>query len=338
MRSASPNLTEAAGTQADELGQDPIRYLPLAECLPSPENDRLYRPIDPDDADIIALARSIATFGLKEPLVVTLDGWILSGHRRRVAAESAGLEEVPCRIEQITRNDDSDGFLRLLREYNRQREKTRDEKLREAVVEADPEESYQSLLQHRKEQQAIGSVPMVITGRKRRAQITLAKRPFLDTVLTVLGDRREYWPLSDRQIHYALLNAPPLRHRSKPHSLYANDVPSYKSLVDLLTRARLAGLIPMEAIADETRPVSIWDVHRDSGAFLRREVDGLFKGYWRDLMQSQPNQIELVGEKNTVLSILKPVAAQYTIPLTTGPRLLLAAAAQRDGAALPEER
>jgi hypothetical protein len=33
---------------------------------------------------------------------------------------------------------------------------------------------------------------------------------------------------------------------------------------------------------------------------------------------SQPNHIELIGEKNTVASFLRPVAAEYTIPMTTG--------------------
>jgi hypothetical protein len=59
-------------------------------------------------------------------------------------------------------------------------------------------------------------------------------------------------------------------------------------------------------------------VHDTVRAFVRRELDGMFKHYWRDLMQSQPNHIELIGEKNTVAPILKPIAAEYTIPLTSG--------------------
>jgi hypothetical protein len=35
-------------------------------------------------------------------------------------------------------------------------------------------------------------------------------------------------------------------------------------------------------------------------------------------MQSQPNHVEIIGEKNTVASILSPIAAEYTIPLTLG--------------------
>jgi hypothetical protein len=74
----------------------------------------------------------------------------------------------------------------------------------------------------------------------------------------------------------------------------------------------------MTVIQDATRPVSVWDVHRDVQGFIRREVDGFAKGYWRDLMQSQPNHIEIIGEKNTVDSIIRPVAAKYCIPTTIG--------------------
>jgi len=39
----------------------------------------------------------------------------------------------------------------------------------------------------------------------RRCEISEAKRPFLDAVLAILEEQRDYWPLSDRQIHYRLL-------------------------------------------------------------------------------------------------------------------------------------
>lgn len=42
------------------------------------------------------------------------------------------------------------------------------------------------------------------------------------------------------------------------------------------------------------------------------------RGYWRDLLQSQPNHIEIVGEKNTIQSTIEPVAASFGIPLTIG--------------------
>ena len=86
-----------------ELGHVPILEKRLRDIHPSPENDQLYRPINPRDPDIVALAKSIKERGVLEPLVVTLDGFILSGHRRDAAAKLARLKVVPCRVEPINR-------------------------------------------------------------------------------------------------------------------------------------------------------------------------------------------------------------------------------------------
>ncbi len=303
--------------EAGELGLVPISMRAIDDIRPSPENDELYRPIDETDPEIIALAKSIEKNGLQEPLLVTMDGWIISGHRRYAAAELAGLDTLPCRVAPIYKDDDKDYFLRLLRECNLQRVKTFDEKAREELISANPEEAYDELVAHRCAKSAVRSDQvMTIAGSKSRSVISDAKEPFLKAVKAVIADRKAFWPLSDRQIHYALLNNPPLRHASKSDSQYNNTPASYKSLVDLLTRARVAGFISMDVIADETRPEIVWDVHRDVQGYLRREFDSFLKGYWRDLMQSQPHHIEIVGEKNTIASIINPVSSYYTIPMT----------------------
>ena len=86
----------------------------------------------------------------------------------------------------------------------------------------------------------------------------------------------------------------------------------------MLTRLRLDRSVPFEAIDDETRPVVVWDTHRCAGDFVRRECDQFLTGYWRDLLQSQPNWIELLVEKNTVASQLRNIAGKYTVPMTSG--------------------
>jgi hypothetical protein len=143
---------------------------------------------------------------------------------------------------------------------------------------------------------------------------------------------------TERQIHYALLNAPPLIHAKKPQSTYRNTVQCYKATCDLVTRARLKGQIPFRAIQDLTRPVEAWHCHRGPGPFLRSQLDQFLKGYRRDLQQSQPNLIEILGEKSTILSIIEPVASEYGIPLTIGrgycsipPRHAMAQRFQRSG-------
>ena len=84
----------------------------------------------------------------------------------------------------------------------------------------------------------------------------------------------------------------------------------------MVTRARQVGIIAWESTDDETRPVTPWPVHRTAGDFLQSELKDIFKGYWRDLLQSQPNQIEIVGEKLTIEPIIRQVAMEFCIPMT----------------------
>lgn len=302
----------------EKTDHDSILTVALADIHPSPENDDIYGAINLADAEIIALAKSIAEHGLREPLTVTEDGYILSGHRRYAAAKLAKLSHVPIRRLPMRREDDIDHFVLLLREHNRQRDKSMAVKLREELINANPAESYRALREYRDSLTVVEVEPFQIRGRKQRAAISRAKQPMLDAVLKVINDRWKFWPLSDRAIHYALLNDPPLIHASKPQSRYANNKNSYRSLVDLLTRARLSGEIPFEAIADSTRPVSTWRVYPNPRQFIRDQMDRFLKGYYRDLMHSQPHHIELVCEKNTVEPILRSVASKFSIPLTSG--------------------
>jgi hypothetical protein len=279
------------------------------------QNEDVYKPVDSSDPRIVELAESIREHGLLTPITITTDGVILSGHRRHCAARLAGLETVPVVVDAIASNDPE--FLARLVAANKQREKTLDEVLAESVVESKPEEAYRELLLHRHKRSQIDTTNRMAVGvAAKRCKLTKATQPHVDAIMAVLERLEDFWPLSVRQIHYQLLNDPPLRHASKPDSVYRNDDKSYSRTTDVCLRARLEGLIPWEAIHDPTRPVTQWSGARSAGDFIRREFDGFLKGYYRDLMQSQPNHIEVVGEKNTVESVLRPVCSDYTIPLT----------------------
>jgi hypothetical protein len=301
----------------DAAGKARLVRLSLDAIRPSPENELIYRPVDPEDPEIQDLAESIVAHGLREPIVITKDHFILSGHRRYAACRLAGLSHVPCRIEDISST--SPEFERLLCEYNRQRVKSFAEVVRERVVTSvDPEEAYASLLAHRKSASKVDGDFLILGGVKFRKRISEAKMEMLKAVKDLIWARCDWWPLSDRSIHYDLLNAPPLRHSTKPNSRYANDKASYKDLTDLLTRARLSGEIPFDSIEDPTRTVCVWGLHRDVGGFLNRELADFLRGYWRDLQQSQPDHIEIVGEKNTIESSIRDVAMRFCIPYTLG--------------------
>ena len=72
---------------------------------PSPENWEIYRPIDETDKDFVKLVDSITEESMRDPLVVTMDDYILSGHRRHRAAQLAGCEKVPIVRHSVRRDD-----------------------------------------------------------------------------------------------------------------------------------------------------------------------------------------------------------------------------------------
>lgn len=292
-------------------------FIDIDSVMPSPENDKIYHPANPKDPGITKLAKSILKQGILNPIIYTADGYIESGHRRYCAAQLAGLVKIPAILSDIRRDDDIEAFTARLAEHNIQRKKTFDEEMREELVSQNPDIAYQTLIEERQKSHDILE-PFKILGRKTRSKISKAKKPFLDAVINVINERRKHLPLSVRQIHYALLNDPPLRHASKPNTAYKNDVYSYKNLINLTTRARLDGSISMNAIEDSTRPVKSWNTYNGPQEFVEEQLRDFMSGYWRDLMQSQPDHIEILAEKNTIQSIVNGVAMKYCIPTVTG--------------------
>jgi hypothetical protein len=288
----------------------------VADIRPAVINDVVYGVINPNDPSLDELARGMAAEGQLEPVVLTLDNVLLSGHRRRAVALRLGWQTLKARRYLIHSTDPS--FEKLLVTYNAQRDKSPDVRVREQLVLADPESAYQAILSEQAEAAQVKAETLVLGARRGRARITPAKQPFLDAIRRVIEELENYWPLSDRRIHYALLNDPPLIHAKKPDSRYRNDRKSYKAVCELLTRARLRGLIPFNAIGDETRPVTTWNIYPNVGPFIRRQIDRFCSGYARALMQSQPNHVEIVGEKLTVEGIVRPVAGRFRIPYTIG--------------------
>jgi hypothetical protein len=300
-----------------ELGL--VQVCDIASIRPAPENDDVYNAIAWDDPEIQELADSIKELGVQEPLLISRDGFIISGHRRRIGALIAGLKTVPVRVHEISRAEDHDAFLRLLVEMNSQRIKSPSVLLHESLLKIDPKKAHEQIINERKEKERSSNSLTEIDPSHdgRRCEISAAKRPFLDAILRILEEQCDYWPLSDRQIHYRLLGEDaPLTHASKLDSRYVNDKGSYRKLTDLLTRGRINGLISWQAIDDETRPTDLHEAFWNPADFFRHEFNNFLKGYWRNLLQSQSNHIEIVAEKLTVRTILQQVAKEFTMPLT----------------------
>jgi hypothetical protein len=299
----------------------------VSDIRPAPENDQVYRPIELEDPEILALAQSIRTNGLIEPIVISEDGYIISGHRRWNACLLLSFtgeqlnefgQNIPVRVQCGVKRGDPE-FLRLLREANRQRVKGLDEVFREAVIDANPEDAYERVLAYRKEKSDKSDFGngFIISGKKIRRAISPAKQPMLEAALRVLEERREFLPLSVRAIHYASSTIRRFEmHTDRTAFIRMTARPT--KILQPVNPGPAWGLIEWEMIVDETRPVSLWNVHYSPAAFIGKELENFLQGYWRDLQRSQPNHIEIIGEKLTIKTLVKRVASTYTIPVTIG--------------------
>lgn len=88
--------------ERDRALADEVRQIPLGEIDPFPEHP--FRVAD--DEEMEALVESVARNGVLVPLAVRpVDGGrygLVSGHRRKAAAERAGLESVPCIVKEMS--------------------------------------------------------------------------------------------------------------------------------------------------------------------------------------------------------------------------------------------
>ena len=295
-----------------------LSYFPVAQIHVARENDLLYEPFGIANEDDWALVVSIKELGVQEPLTLSNDGFLLSGHRRLAAVKYLRFETVPVRFKDINFEGLSKPErLEELGSFNQQRDKTPGEKIGEQLLQIDKEQAYADLRRRRVTQQLDTVTSNVDLGAVRRRACIMTPQ-FLEATQKVILDNKEYWPLTVRRVHYLLLNNPPLRHDKKPNSRYENDRNSYQALTNLLIRARLEGLVALHAIEDTTRPIQLGGGCSSYEAFVRQESENFLQGYSRNLMQGQPHHIEIMLEKNALRSIVEKVAQDFCIPVTTG--------------------
>jgi ParB family chromosome partitioning protein len=81
----------------------------LARLRPNPLNPR--GELDKNDPGIQALAESIRSKGLLEPLLILVDGTVVAGHRRRLACRIAGVDRVRVIVQQMTEQEQLEVML-----------------------------------------------------------------------------------------------------------------------------------------------------------------------------------------------------------------------------------
>ncbi len=78
-----------------------VEQMPIADLHPDPGNPRRI-----EEDELAALTRSIATFGVVDPVLARrADRRVIAGHQRIVAARRAGLTTVPVILLDLTAED-----------------------------------------------------------------------------------------------------------------------------------------------------------------------------------------------------------------------------------------
>jgi len=151
-----------------------LSHFPINLIKQAPENESIYDNFGVANADDWQLTESIKADGIHEPLVITADGVLLSGHRRLAAATYLGLSEVPVRIRDdvIFADLDKQERVKLPRVHNQQREKSASEKIREAMVSIDPKAAHSELKEYNQQRKLltlqVGKLPLLEQKRGQR--------------------------------------------------------------------------------------------------------------------------------------------------------------------------
>ena len=246
----------------EALARYTVKFVPIDSIKPSPENNDIYGPIEHDDS-MDNLIDSMRRKGMEEPILVTRDGFILSGHRRYYAAKFLGWRKVPVRVRPDIYRVGNAEFHRELIEYNPQRIKTVGSLLKEALLRNnDAADTYAAIKERQEAAMTVAADFMTVTGEKEIEPISEKQQEFLAAAQEVIEKLRPFWPVTIRKVHYGLVSLNPRPFKLTParskfnaaHYRYKNDKPSYNALVRLLKSARYLGHVPITCIDDPTRP------------------------------------------------------------------------------------
>lgn len=301
-----------------------VCLVPVDQIHPSPENEEVYGPInEKTDSVLPMLMRSIERLGLEEPLILTIDNFILSGHRRFYALQQLGWDKVPARYACITRSNTED-YHRLLAQYNPQRVKSVASVLSERLLNCEDDYyGHSSWADYRNRKQNPKISALKVTGAKNAEDVGPRQQEFLKAAIKAINDARAYWPMSVRGIHYLLLNKPPLTQTTKKANerwRYKNDLASYNKLSGLLVSARYFGHVPWDAIDDSTRDSHTYSDHyEDLTEFVSSNVDQFLSPYRysRSRQEGQPNHIEVLIEKNTLINTVSDICDKFQVTYTS---------------------
>ena len=299
----------------------------IGTIFETPENWTIYRKPDLNDRTFAELCDSISESGINTPLEISSDGFIISGHRRFIAAKKCGVAEIPCFVDRAIVMGDLAVAERvtLLTERNKGiRIKSDGELYLEAAAAVDPDEAVRKATARKAQVlnkvKTCGLSEVQTAGSIARTDPSGERADMLKAVLEILAELRSnnFLPTSGRSIHYKLLAKNVRTSNRKNGYIYGTRPGSSSLLSKLLTDARSAGLINHDDLDDGTRPSQQFEPSGTVGNYVNQTLDGLFANYFSDIHADQPNHVELLVEKNTIFPLIKNhVANALRVPITS---------------------
>ena len=135
-----------------------------------------------------------------------------------------------------------------------------------------------------------------------------ARLEMIEQANVILSDyARQGWKVTLRQLHYQFVS----RAIRIGGMLYENTQQSYKRLGDILTDARLAGLVDWDYIEDRGRDV-IYPPHWSNPGEIARACVHQFR---IDRWEGQENRIVVMVEKDALSGVLEPVCDELDVRL-----------------------
>ena len=129
-------------------------------------------------------------------------------------------------------------------------------------------------------------------------------RAVLEQVAAVLGEYREYLPMTNRQIFYRLVGA----------FGYPKTERGYANLCEYLNRARRAGMIGFEDIRDDGISVMASDHYADEDDFYHT-IRSLGESYTVDKLARQKTEVRVYCEAAGLLPQIARVSRRYSVPV-----------------------
>jgi hypothetical protein len=133
-------------------------------------------------------------------------------------------------------------------------------------------------------------------------------RNLAQSILTIAGELRDYWPLTARQVYY----------QAVARQLIPNNQKEYRRITKILVTLRRNNLLSWAAIEDNSRRTTEKKGVSNLSTFLDRHFSAFLKpeSYSRCLIQTQAIHAEVAVEKDALASIVENAIWPYCVRLS----------------------